>query len=97
MSRANLAALTTLLIVASIPATASAQNHFRGAPEYQSKQAVNRSSARIPSNAFGSVNMGTSFGQPANDVVFGGKFVGRDPDANVRFDILRDGQFATSR
>jgi hypothetical protein len=82
--------------------TAFDQNHFTAFPvafEYQSNQAINRLKAKIPSKAFGSVNdqAGASFGRSQTDVVCSGKVVGRDPDANVRFEILRDGQYATSR
>src|SRR5215468_7653810 len=99
MSRITLATLAALLIVPSVQGTAFAQNYFGAAPEYQSKQSVHRFKARIPSHAFGSVDNGAgmSFGQSLSDVVSGGKVVGRDPDPNVRFDLLRDGQYATSR
>jgi len=101
-ARINLAALAALLTALSVQGTASAQSYFLAfpaAPEYQSNQAVNRSKAKMPSNAFGSIDhrAGTSFGQSPNDVVSGGKVVGRDPDPNVRFEILRDGQYSTFR
>ena len=97
MSTTKLTALAALLIALSAQGTASAENFLRAAPD--SKQAVNRLKAKIPSHAFGSVSngAGTSFGPSSIDVVSGGKVVGRDPDPNVRLDILRDGQFATSR
>ena len=99
MSRITLATLVTLLIAPSVQGTASAENYFGAASEYQSKQSAHRFKARIPSHAFGSVDTGAglSFGQSVSDVVSGGKVVGRDPDPNVRFDLLRDGQYATSR
>ena len=98
----KLATVVALLTALSVQGTAFAQNYFPAfpaTPEYRSNQAVNRSKAKIPSNAFGSINnrAGTSFGLSPNDAVSGGKVVGRDPDANVRFEILRDGQYATSR
>jgi hypothetical protein len=101
-ARIKLAALAALQAALLVQGTASAQNYFPrfpAAPEYRSSHAANRSKAKIPSNAFGSVNdqAGTSFGRSPTDVVSGSKAVGRDPDPNVRFEILRDGQYATSR
>jgi hypothetical protein len=100
-ARIKLAAVAALLTALSVQGTAFAQNFpaLRAAPEYQSNQAVNRFKAKIPSNAFGSISdgAGNSFGLSPNDVISGSKAVGRDPDLNVRFEILRDGQYATSR
>jgi hypothetical protein len=101
-AKIKLTALAALLTILAVQGTASAQNYFTAFPAasgHQSNQAINRLKAKIPSKAFGSVNdqAGASFGQTPNDVVSGGKVVGRDPDANVRFEILRDGQYATSR
>ena len=94
-ARIKLAALAALLTAVSIQGTASAQSYFTGfpaAPEYRSNKADNHLKAKIPSNAFGSINdrAGTSFGRSPTDVVFGGNVLGRDPDQNVRFEILRD-------
>jgi hypothetical protein len=101
-AKIKLIALAALLTALSVQGTAFAQNYFTAfpaAPEYQSNQTVNRLRAKIPSKAFGSVNdqAGVSFGRSPTDVVSSGKVVGRDPDSNVRFEILRDGQYATSR
>jgi hypothetical protein len=101
-AKIKLSAAAALLTALSVQGTAFAQNHFTAfsAPsEYQSNQAINRFKVKIPSKAFGSINdqAGALFGQSPNDVVSSGKVVGRDPDANVRFEILRDGQYATSR
>jgi hypothetical protein len=92
------AALAAVLTVASVHGTASAQNYFPAfppAPKYQSDKAVNRFKAKIPSSAFGSIGdrTGTSSRQSPNDIVFGNKWVGRDPDPHVRFEILRDSQY----
>jgi hypothetical protein len=102
-AKMRLAALAALLTSLSVQGIASAQNYFptfpSSASEYRTNQGVNRFKGKIPSNAFGSVNdrAGTRFGQSPNDVVFNGKTVGRDPDANVRLQILRDDQYAASR
>jgi hypothetical protein len=101
-AKIKLIALAALLTALSVQGTASAQNYFTAfpaAPEYRSNQAVNRFKSKIPPHAFGSVNdlAGASFGRSPTDVVSSGKVVGRDPDPNVRFEILRDGQYATSR
>jgi hypothetical protein len=95
--RMKLAALAAVVTVVSVHGTASA-NYFRAshpAPKYQSYKTVNRSKAKIPSNAFGSIGdrTGTSSGQLLNDVIYGNKWVGRDPDLHVRFEILRDSQY----
>jgi len=96
--RIKLAALAAVLTVVSVHGTASAQNYFPAfptAPKYESHKAVSRFKAKIPSNAFGSIGdrTGTSSGQSPNDVVFGNKWVGRDPDPHVRFEIMRDTQY----
>lgn len=54
--------------------------------------------SKIPSDAYASVShrAGTPVIRTANDAVFAGKVIGADPDANVRFETLRDrdrGQF----
>ena len=48
--------------------------------------------ARVPSDAFGLIGypVGKSFGRSSNDVVSGVYFLSRDPDANIRFQLLRD-------
>ena len=101
-AKITLAAAAVLLTALSVQGTAFAQNYFTAFPapsQYQSNQAINRFKAKMPAKAFGSINdqAGASFGQTPNEVVSSGKVVGRDPDANVRFEILRDGQYATSR
>jgi hypothetical protein len=39
--------------------------------------------------AFGRLQ-GASLGRAPNSVVFGGRTIGRDPDPNVRFQLMRD-------
>jgi hypothetical protein len=56
--RIKLAALAAALSVVSVHGTASARNYFPAftpAHQHQSYKAVNRSKAKIPSNAFGSI------------------------------------------
>ena len=91
-ARTTFAALAGLLTAICVQGTASAQSYFPAASEHRAGQTVNRSKAKMPSNVFGSVNnsAGTSFGHSPHDVVFGGSIVGRDPDQNVRFELLRD-------
>ena len=93
-ARTTFAALAGLLTVLCVQETASAQSYttFPAASEHRASQTVNRSKATIPSNAFGSVDgrAGMSFGRFPQDVVFGGSVLGRDPDQNVRFELLRD-------
>jgi hypothetical protein len=100
-AKIKLIALAALLTALSVQGTAFAQNYFTAFPAApdRSNQAVNRFKSKIPPHAFGSVNdlAGASFGRSPTDVVSSGKVVGRDPDPNVRFEILRDGQYATSR
>ncbi len=94
-ARTKFVALAGLLTALSAQGTASAQTYFPAFPaasEHRTGQAVKHWKAKVPSNAFGSVDVraGTSFGRSPNDVVFGGEVLGRDPDPNVRFELLRD-------
>ena len=94
-ARITFAALAGLLTALSVQGTASAQGYFTTFPaasEHRASHTVNRSKAKMLSNAFGSVDdrAGTSFGRSPHDVVFGGSVLGRDPDQNIRFELLRD-------
>ena len=86
------AALVALLTVLSTQAPASARTNASAAHNYQFKQAIKRFKASVPSDAFGSIGYpaGKSFGRSSNDVVSHVYFLGRDPDANIRFQLLRD-------
>ena len=86
------AALIAFLTVLFAQAPASARSNSPTAHNYRFKQAINRFKARVPSDAFGSIAdpVGKSFGRSSNDVVSGVYFVGRDPDPNIRFQLLRD-------
>jgi hypothetical protein len=69
-----------------------ARGHFSIANDYSFKQTIKRFKARVPSDAFGSIGYqaGTPFGRSSTDVWSGVYFVGRDPDPNIRFQLLRD-------
>jgi hypothetical protein len=75
-----------------------AANHYRfvraqflAANDY-SLRTIKRFKARVPSDAFGSIGYrtGTPLGASSTDVWSGVYFVGRDPDPNIRFQLLRD-------
>ena len=86
------AALIAFLTVLSAQAPASARSNSPKAHNYRFKQAINRFKARVPSDAFGSIGYrtGTPFGSSSTDVWSGVFYVGRDPDPNIRFQLLRD-------
>jgi hypothetical protein len=87
-----LVALVAFLTALSTQGPASALSNSRAAHNYRFKQTIKRFKARVPSDAFGSIGepAGKSFGRSSNDVVSGVYFVGRDPDPNIRFQLLRD-------
>jgi hypothetical protein len=99
----NVAALAVLAAVLATPAAVSAQDFgnyssaqsLRDGKAHARQSQAGRFKARVPADAFGSVDGGarSSFQGARNDVVVGGKVVGRDPDPNVRFDIRRDGAY----
>ena len=88
-ARIILAALAAFLATLSVQGTASARSNSPAAHNYRFKQAIK---ARVPSDAFGFIGDpgGRSFGPSSNDVVSGVYIVGRDPDPNIRFQLLRD-------
>lgn len=69
-----------------------ARGDFSAANDYRFKQTIKRFKARLPSDAFGSIGYqaGTELGRPSTDVWSGVFYVGRDPDPNIRFQLLRD-------
>jgi hypothetical protein len=83
------AALAAFLTALTVAGTASARGFSPSAQDLRSDPAFNRLHG---SRAFGSVNVpaSTSFGRSSNDVVFSGRNLGRDPDPNVRLELLRD-------
>ena len=64
-------------------------------PLARSNEAIGQARVGLPSDSFGPANSRplTSGLGSANDVVAGTTFVGRDPDRNIRFQILRDSKF----
>jgi hypothetical protein len=89
-NKITFAAIAVVLTALSVPA--SAQSYFYPATDHQSNHTAGRSRVNVPADAFGSASerAGTSFGRQG-DIVSGSKLVGRDPDVNVRAEILRDG------
>jgi hypothetical protein len=69
-----------------------ARAHFLAANDYSFKQTIKRFKAKVPSDAFGSIGYqaSTQFGRSSTDVWSGVFYVGRDPDPNIRFQLLRD-------
>ena len=86
-AKLTLAALAAVLTVASVQGPAFARgvsptaNDLRSDPAFHSARAA---------RALGSINTGPSFGRGPGEVVFGGRSIGRDPDPNVRFQLMRD-------
>jgi hypothetical protein len=80
-----LAALAALLTVVAIEGPASARGVSPTANDLRSDPTFNRAQG-----ARGSINIGPSFGRGPADVMFGGRTIGRDPDPNVRFQLMRD-------
>jgi hypothetical protein len=87
-----LAALAAFLMVVSVEGTASARGNSAATNDYRFKKTIKRFKARVPSDAFGSIGYRTGgpFGRSSDDVVLGVWTVGRDPDPNIRFQLLRD-------
>ncbi len=95
MSAKNkLAILAALVTAVSVHGAAVAQSNgdVNVTSRYRSNQTINNLRTKIPSEAFGSINdqAGTLSGRSSDDVVYGGQVVGRDPDRNLRSQILRD-------
>jgi hypothetical protein len=69
-----------------------ARAQFLAANDYSFKRTIKRFKARVPSDAFGSIGYrtGIPFGSSSTDVWSGVFYVGRDPDPNIRFQLLRD-------
>jgi hypothetical protein len=91
-TKLTLPALAAFLTVLSLQGTASARGNSSAANEYRFNQTIKRFKARVLSDAFGSIGYraGTQFGRSSSDVWSGVFFVGRDPDPNIRFQLLRD-------
>jgi hypothetical protein len=86
-AKLTLAALAALLTVVAILGPASARGVSPTANDLRSDPTFNRLQG---SRALGSINIGPSLGRALNNITFGGKTIGRDPDPNVRFQLMRD-------
>jgi hypothetical protein len=84
-AKLTLAALAAVLAVVAIQGPASARGVSPTAKDLRSDPAFSHAQG-----ARGSINLGPSFGRAPSDVMFGGRSVGRDPDPNVRFQLMRD-------
>ncbi len=84
-AKLTLAALAALLTVVSIQGPAFARGVSPTAKDLRSDPAFSRLQG-----ARGSINIGPSLSRGPNDVTFGGRIIGRDPDPNVRFQLMRD-------
>jgi hypothetical protein len=69
-----------------------ARTQFLAANDYSFKRTIKRFKAMVRSDAYGSIGYraGTPFGWSSSDVWSGVFYVGRDPDPNIRFQLLRD-------
>jgi hypothetical protein len=76
-AKLTLAALAAVLTVVSAQAPASARG-------------VSPTSSDLRSDPAFSRLQGASLGRAPNSVMFGGRTIGRDPDPNVRFQLIRD-------
>jgi len=80
---AAIAAIAAVLATLAAQGTASARGFSPSANDLRSNSAASRShSVNDPAIA--------SIGRPSGNVMFGSKLIGRDPDPNVRLDLLRD-------
>jgi hypothetical protein len=93
-ARVILAAFAAVLAALSVQGTASARGTSPAAHDYRFKQTIKHFRARVPSDAFSFVGdpEERTFARSENNVVSGVRTVGRDPDPNVRIQILRDGR-----
>ncbi len=75
--------------------TANGASAKQSGPLARSNEAIGQARASLSSDPFGPLNSRppAAVPGPANDVVAGTTFVGRDPDRNIRFQILRDSKF----
>ena len=93
-AKIKLATLAALVTAVSVHGAAFAQSNgdLNVASGYRSNQAIINLRTKIPSDAFGSINdqASTLSGRSSDDVVYNGQVVGRDPDRNIRWQILRD-------
>ena len=86
-AKLTLAALGAVLTITSIQGAAFARGVSPTAHDLRSDPAFHGAQG---SRALGSINAAQSFGRGPGDVTFGGRSIGRDPDPNVRFQLMRD-------
>jgi hypothetical protein len=84
-AKLTLAAFAALLAVVAIQGPASARGVSPNASDLRSDPTFSR-----PQGVRGLINIGPSLGRGPNDVTYGGRGIGRDPDPNVRFQLMRD-------
>jgi hypothetical protein len=76
-AKLTLAALAAVLTIVSVQGQAFARGVSPSASDLRSDPAFGRL-------------QGTSLGRAPNSVEFGSRNIGRDPDPNVRFQLIRD-------
>ena len=86
-AKLTLAALAAVLTLVSIEGSASARGVSPTANDLRTDAVFGPLAG---SRAFDAVSIGPSLGRAANDVTSGGRTIGRDPDPNVRFQLMRD-------
>jgi hypothetical protein len=90
----KLATLAAILTAVSVHGAAFARTNgdLNVASGHRPNQTINNLGIKIPSDASGLTNdqAGAWFGRFSDDVVYNGQVVGRDPDRNIRSQILRD-------
>jgi hypothetical protein len=90
----QLSTLAALLTAVSVHGAALAQSHgdVNLASGHRSNKVIENLREKIPSDAYGSLNdpAGTLSRRSSENVGYNGQVVGRDPDRNIRLQILRD-------
>jgi hypothetical protein len=93
-AKIKLGTLAALLTAVSVHGAALAQSHgdVNLASGHRSNKAIENLRKKIPSDAYGSLNdtAGTLSRRSSENVGYNGQVVGRDPDRNIRLQILRD-------
>ena len=86
-AKLTLAALAAVLTLVSVEGSAFARGVSPTTSDLRADPAFGRLQG---SRAFEAVSIGLSLGRVPNDVMSGGRTIGRDPDPNVRFQLMRD-------
>ena len=85
-AKITLAALATLMTALSVQNSSARPL----SPDNRPGHSIGGFRAQIPGDAFGAAGDLAPFARSPGDVAFGGRVLGRDPDANVRMELLRD-------